>query len=136
VGNFWIWISKQKTLGHMCYCYMTEKLYCIHYFIIFSQPAWFICNDGSCERDLLSHNKWNMAWLLRKMAWFNLHLVQLHNFWTSNALIFAKWQHIKQGFFRPFQGQQLFYIVYDYNRFLCNKIKPFNCLNLESTFTI
>jgi hypothetical protein len=61
-----------------------------------------------------------MAWLLRKMAWFNLHLVQLHNFWTSNALIFAKWQHIKQGFFRHFQGQQLSYIVYDIMKVMYN----------------
>jgi hypothetical protein len=54
-----------------------------------------------------------MAWLHRKMAWFKKHLVQLQFFWTSNALIFAKWQHFKQGYFHLFQGQQLSYIVYD-----------------------
>jgi hypothetical protein len=54
-----------------------------------------------------------MAWLLRKVAWSYFHLVQFHNFWTSNALIYAKWQHLKQGYFCSFQGQQLSYIVYD-----------------------
>jgi hypothetical protein len=47
------------------------------------------------------------------MAWSHFHLVQLHKFWTSNALIFAKWQHLKQGYFYPFQEQQLSYIVLD-----------------------
>ena len=54
-----------------------------------------------------------MAWLHTKVVWFKKHLVQLQFFWTSNALIFAKWQHLKQGYFYPFQGQQLSYIVLD-----------------------
>jgi hypothetical protein len=47
------------------------------------------------------------------MARSHFHLVQLHKFWTSNALIFAKRRHLKQGYFYPFHGQQFSYIVYD-----------------------
>jgi hypothetical protein len=47
------------------------------------------------------------------MAWLHATLVQLLNFWTSNALICAKWQYLKQDYFHHFQGQQLSYIVYD-----------------------
>jgi hypothetical protein len=47
------------------------------------------------------------------LAQFGFHLVQLHNFLTSNTLTFAKWQHLKHGQFHPFQGQQLSYIVYE-----------------------
>jgi hypothetical protein len=54
-----------------------------------------------------------MAWLLVKMAWFCFHLVQLNKFWTSNTPTFAKWQHLKQGYFYFFQGQQLSYISID-----------------------
>jgi hypothetical protein len=52
-------------------------------------------NGGSLESDMLSHNNMKMAWLLQKTAWTSLHLVQLHNFWTSNTLTFAKWQDFK-----------------------------------------
>jgi hypothetical protein len=72
-----------------------QKLDFKQFFINISQPAWSIWNDGSCERDLLSHSKANMAWFAWKMAWFKMHLVQLLNFWTSNALICAKWHHLK-----------------------------------------
>jgi hypothetical protein len=41
------------------------------------------------------------------------HLVQFVIFWTSFALIFAKWQHLKHGYFDHFQVQQLSYIVLD-----------------------
>jgi hypothetical protein len=47
------------------------------------------------------------------MAWSHFHLVQLHKFWTSNALIFAKCQLLKQGYCCPCQGQQFSYIVLD-----------------------
>jgi hypothetical protein len=47
------------------------------------------------------------------MAWLSIGLVQFQIFWTSNALIFAKWQHLKQGQFYLFQVQQLSYIVLD-----------------------
>jgi hypothetical protein len=53
------------------------------------------------------------------MAQFGFHLVQLVKFWTSNTLTFAKWQHIKQGYCCPLQGQQLSYIVLD----RLNKVK-------------
>jgi hypothetical protein len=70
---------------------------------MFFQPAWFKTNGGSCDSDMLSHNNINMAWLLVKMAWFCFHLVQLNKFWTSNTPTFAKWQHLKQGYFYFFQ---------------------------------
>jgi hypothetical protein len=54
---------------------------------------------------------------MAQMAWlqcpFDCTLVQLHKFLTSNTLICAKWQILKQGYFYHFQGQQLSYIVYD-----------------------
>jgi hypothetical protein len=41
------------------------------------------------------------------------NLVQLLKFWTSNTPIFAKWQHLEQGHFDPFQVLQHSYIVLD-----------------------
>jgi hypothetical protein len=46
-----------------------------------------------------------MAWLHKKMAWFQFLLVQLFKFWTPFALIFAKRHDLKQGYFQPFQVQ-------------------------------
>jgi hypothetical protein len=70
-------------------------------------------NGGSCESHMLSHNNMKMAWLLQKTAWSCLHLVQLHNFLTSNILTFAKWQDFKNGHFLLFHVQQLSYMVLD-----------------------
>jgi hypothetical protein len=47
------------------------------------------------------------------MAWFNFLLVQLLKFWTPFALIYAKCQHFKQGYFHLFQVLQNSYIVLD-----------------------
>jgi hypothetical protein len=47
------------------------------------------------------------------MAWFNFCLVQLLKFWTPFALIYAKCQHFKQGYFHLFQVLQNSYIVLD-----------------------
>jgi hypothetical protein len=54
-----------------------------------------------------------MAWFAFKMAWLQIHLVQLLIFWTSKALNCATWQHFKQGYCCLLQGQQLSYIVLD-----------------------
>jgi hypothetical protein len=47
------------------------------------------------------------------MAWLNFCLVQLLKFWTPFALIYAKCQHFKQGYFHLFQVLQNSYIVLD-----------------------
>jgi hypothetical protein len=65
--------------------------------------AWFLFNHGSSERDILSHKQFKMAWLHKKMAWFQFLLVWLLKFWTPFALIFAKCHDLKQGYFQPFQ---------------------------------
>jgi hypothetical protein len=54
-----------------------------------------------------------MAWFASKMAWLQIHLVQLQIFWTSIALTFATWQHFKQGYCCLLQVHQLSYIVLD-----------------------
>jgi hypothetical protein len=83
------------------------------FFIIFSQPAWFVWNDGSLDSDFLYHIPYNMAWFGSKMAWLQIYLVQLPFFRTSIALTFATWHHFKQGYCCLLQGQQLSYIVLD-----------------------
>jgi hypothetical protein len=62
----------------------------MHCLLFFSQPAWFVWNDGSTESDILSHIPYNMAWFASKMAWLQIHLVQFQFFWTSFALIFLQ----------------------------------------------
>jgi hypothetical protein len=90
-----------------------QKLDLNSFFIIFSKPAWFVPNDGSLDSDFLSHIPYNMAWFASKMAWLQIHLVQLQIFWTSIALIFATWQHFMQGYCCLLQVHQLSYIVLD-----------------------
>jgi hypothetical protein len=68
----WSVVLVQRSLAvkQKGYFHLAQKLDFDQYFIIFSQLAWFICNDGSCERDMLSHNKWNMVWMKNGLVQF------------------------------------------------------------------
>jgi hypothetical protein len=90
-----------------------KKLDLEEYFITFSQPAWFVWNDGSSDSDILSHIIDNMAWFVFMMAWLQISLVQFQFFWTSIALTFATWQHFNKGYCCLLQEQQLSYMVLD-----------------------
>jgi hypothetical protein len=105
--EWWSVVLVQRYLAHLMSVFscqrkrsssQRQKLHFIQFFIIYSEPDWSKRKHGSCERDLVSHKGWNMAWFGWKMAWFILHLVQLLKFSTSIALNCAKWQLLKQCF--------------------------------------